>query len=223
MPPTAESHRAGTWPGVVDSQVLTSSYVDDVNRLADAAREGIWDSVFQLLDRSGSLGPNTWRVGGTSWYTPIHQVAWHGAETEVAERLIELGAWRSLRDSSGKRPVDIAEERGHRHLLPVLGAAAVSDHDRRRYGAWDRHLADLIAERTRQLGPVRFRPVPTEIVVLEGLEPLWFAYPGMYGGFALSVFKGRLLVESWSRVVGGSGQAHVITESGGVLVEEGFV
>lgn len=39
----------------------------------------------------------------------------------------------------------------------------------------------------------------------------------------MSIQRNRLIVESWSRVVGGSGQAHVITESGSVLVEEGFV
>jgi hypothetical protein len=32
-----------------------------------------------------------------------------------------------------------------------------------------------------------------------------------------------LAVESWSRVVGGSGQRHHITGDGVVLVEEGFV
>ena len=42
-------------------------------------------------------------------------------------------------------------------------------------------------------------------------------------GFAL--LKGQFLyVESWIRVVGGSGQAHVITHEGGVtLIDEGFV
>ena len=58
---------------------------------------------------------------------------------------------------------------------------------------------------------------------MEQLETLWVPYPGMYGGFSLSLHRGRLFVESWSRVAGGSGQAHVITESGCVLVEEGFV
>ena len=73
------------------------------------------------------------------------------------------------------------------------------------------------------VGTVRFRPVPTELLVMEQLETLWVPYPGMYGGFSLSVHRGRLVVESWSRVAGGSGQAHVITEHGCVMVEEGFV
>lgn len=65
--------------------------------------------------------------------------------------------------------------------------------------------------------------MPTELLAREQIDTLWFPYPGMYGGFGISLRRGRIMVESWSRVVGGSGQAHVITENGCVLVEEGFV
>ncbi|MCK6683895.1 MAG: hypothetical protein L6R30_15955 [Thermoanaerobaculia bacterium] len=55
----------------------------------------------------------------------------------------------------------------------------------------------------------------------------WFAVPGMYGGFSYWIEgRGRnikLISESWSRVVEGSGQRHEINTSGCVLVAEGFV
>lgn len=55
----------------------------------------------------------------------------------------------------------------------------------------------------------------------------WFAIPGMYGGFAYWLEGGgmttTLVTESWSRVIGGSGQRHEITVKGIKLVEEGFV
>jgi hypothetical protein len=55
----------------------------------------------------------------------------------------------------------------------------------------------------------------------------WFPVPGMYGGFSYKLFskngKPVLNSSSWSRVVGGSGQRHEITEDGYVLMEEGFV
>lgn len=215
--------RRGEWPGVEDPTALKPEVVHHSHRLADAAKAGDWASVFRLLDSSYWLGPNHWRIGGTSWFTPLHQSAWHGAPADVAERLVALGAWRSLRDSAGRRPVDVARARGHEHLLPVLESREVSDRLRQRYDAWDRRLDELVAERTASLDPVRYRPVPTEVVEIEGLESLWFAYPGMYGGFSISVYRARLFVESWCRVVGGSGQAHVITEGGCVLVDEGFV
>ncbi|WP_298575455.1 hypothetical protein [uncultured Luteimonas sp.] len=72
-------------------------------------------------------------------------------------------------------------------------------------------------------------------VVLPGLtapadatdDQEWFPIPGMYGGFSYG-WAGQssepmLVVESWSRVVGGSGQRHHITAAGCTLVEEGFV
>lgn len=99
----------------------------------------------------------------------------------MAAELIRRGAWRSLRNAAGERPIDIA------------------------------------------LKPVKFRPIPTEIIALEPRENLYFGYPGMCGGFSMSSVRDQLLVNSWIRIVGGSGQADVITESGCVLVGEGFV
>ncbi|MGO3211426.1 hypothetical protein [Brachybacterium sp. AOP29-B2-41] len=211
------------WQGVLDPDVLNGDLVDHAARLADAAKTGRWDTVLDLVEHGTWSTANQWRVTGRSWFTPLHQAAWLGAPVGVAERLLLAGAWRSLRTAEGGRPLDIARQRGHHHLLEALAVCDLGAADQRRVTAWDSHLADLIAERTRPLAPVCFRPVPTELLVVERMESLWVPYPGMYGGFSLSVHRDRLVVESWSRVAGGSGQAHVITESGCVLVEEGFV
>ncbi|MBM7500313.1 hypothetical protein JOD52_001153 [Brachybacterium muris] len=210
------------WQGVLDPDVLNDDLVEHSARLADAAKAGSWDTVLDLVEQGTWSTANQWRVTGRSWFTPLHQAAWLGAPVGVAERLLRAGAWRSLRTAEGGRPLDIARQRGHHHLLEALAVRDLGAADQRRVTAWDSHLADLIAERTRPLAPVRFRPVPTELLVVERMESLWVPYPGMYGGFSLSVHRDRLVVESWSRVAGGSGQAHVITESGSVMVEEGF-
>lgn len=211
------------WPGVTDTEVFKEGYLADVDRLADAARAGRWAEVLGLLDAQAMISPNQWRISGSSLFSPLHQAAWLGAPNEVVDQLVRRGAWRSLRNANGDRPIDIAERRGHDHLRESLDVQQTSERQQQKFAAWDRHLADLIATRTESLDPVRFRPVPTEIIAVEPLETLWFRYPGMYGGFGMSVHRDRLFIESWSRVVGGSGQAHVITESGCVLVEEGFV
>jgi hypothetical protein len=56
---------------------------------------------------------------------------------------------------------------------------------------------------------------------------MWFPVPGMYGGFSYRLeaagVEAKLVSESWSRVVGGSGQRHEVTSEGSRLVEEGFV
>jgi hypothetical protein len=215
--------RGGEWLGCLDRTVYNESLVADSDRLADAARAGDWPAVFRVLDDSQWIGVNQWRVGGKSWFAPLHQAAWHGADLEVVDGLLARGAWRSLRAASGKLPVDIARERGHAHLLDRLGLPETPSHEAERYTAWDKHLQRLVESRIAGLEPVPLRYVSTEVVAREDLRPLWFPVPGMYGGFSIEVFKGRLFVESWSRVVEGSGQAHVITTAGAVLVDEGFV
>ena len=211
------------WPGVMDTEALEAGHFKQVDRLADAAKAGNWTEVFRLLGSSRRLSVNQWRIGGKSWFTPLHQAAWLGASADVVRQLIRLGAWPSLRNADGDRAVDIAAKLGHHHLLEPLAVREPKENDLRKFGAWDRHLAELIAERTRTLRPVEYRRVPTEVVEVEQLESLWFGYPGMYGGFAVSISRSRLFVESWSRIVGGSRQAHVITEEGCALVEAGSV
>jgi hypothetical protein len=70
---------------------------------------------------------------------------------------------------------------------------------------------------------------------LPELEPLlelaspkmWFPVPGMMGGFSYWLeetgVNAKLVSESWSRGVGGSGQRHIITSEGSTLEAEGFV
>jgi hypothetical protein len=58
-------------------------------------------------------------------------------------------------------------------------------------------------------------------------EPEWFPIDGMYGGFSYRLARRstglHLIVESWSRVVGGSGMRHRISSTEVILEEEGFV
>ena len=58
-------------------------------------------------------------------------------------------------------------------------------------------------------------------------DPLWFAIDGMHGGFRFwwdpSAKRLRLMTESWSRVVAGSGQLHEVTAVGARLLGQGFV
>lgn len=54
-------------------------------------------------------------------------------------------------------------------------------------------------------------------------EPGWFAVEGMYGGFKYELRKiddkPVLIVDSWNRVIGGSGYTHEITANAIKLVE----
>ncbi|MGW5106839.1 hypothetical protein [Nocardia sp. NPDC004123] len=56
---------------------------------------------------------------------------------------------------------------------------------------------------------------------------MWITVPGMCGGFSIKPSQPgttpELTVESWCRVVGGSGQRYVVRPNGFDLVDMGFV
>lgn len=220
------------WDCVIDRGDLTDEIVRARDRLADAARQARWNGVFALLDDRtdpappGVLTINSSRVGGRSGWSPLHQAAHHGADDEVVEEMLRRGAWRSLQSSDGETPADVAARRGHERLIDRLRV------DRDERPIWDIQLADLetylsalITVRTRQLGKSWRMPQLGPLVELPGAH-VWCPIPGMYGGFAYRWLdpedRRTLAMESWSRIVGGSGQRHHITGDGVALVEEGF-
>lgn len=94
--------------------------------------------------------------------------------------------------------------------------------------AMEHHFHRLIAERVAEFRLDTPRRVPKiEAPFPTAGTPLWFPVPGMHGGFSYWLENRReeaaLVVESWSRVLGGSGQRHEITAGGTALLEEGFV
>jgi hypothetical protein len=86
----------------------------------------------------------------------------------------------------------------------------------------------LIRSRARE-GRIKVPEALPEITsdLLAEAKPRWFAVTGMYGGFNYRLIEKdghlELITESWSRVVGGSGMRHSITEKEIILREAGFV
>lgn len=93
--------------------------------------------------------------------------------------------------------------------------------------AIERHFHALIRERCAALVDEHGVALPSIAGLAVGADkPAWFPVPGMYGGFAyrLAIEEGKvaLVVESWSRVIEGSEQRHVVTENGYRLAESGL-
>jgi hypothetical protein len=203
-----------TWNGVLlDRDQYSPSFVRAGDRLAVAAKVGDWDAVWAALDQgeqSGGPDVNQWRPGGTSWFTPLHQAAWLGAPEGVVGELLRRGAWKTVIDSGGRRPVDVARERGHQRLEQILEPAFERSGRPRDdiLGSLNGQLAALIADVARPAlqktgASVRY---PDVVLMFEDAGPdrIWFPIPGMAGGFSIELHGGRIHVESWSRVVGGS-------------------
>lgn len=221
-----EARVSAEWDGITRGATLHAGHAAMRHALADAARAYDWPRALALLRENPAL-VNTARPDGDALFAPLHQAAHGGAPRPVVDEIVGLGAWRTLRNGRGEIPADIAARRGHRHLAEILRPVLVrpvADGDLARMQAG---FHALIRERAADL-------VDRHALRLPELEPLrevesvriWFAVPGMYGGFAYELRaegEPHLLVESWSRVVGGSGQRHVIGAGGTRLVAEGFV
>ena len=108
------------WDGITLARTVSNEETVIRHSLADAAKYADWVRVFDLLSEQEERFVNFTRLDGSSWYAPLHQAAWHGAPVEIVRRLIQKGAWRALRNAKGERAVDVAERRGHRHLLEGL-------------------------------------------------------------------------------------------------------
>ncbi len=215
------------WDGVTRTNTLNGRVAPIRQALADAARGCDWFRVLDLISAHRDY-VNCTRLDGTSLSTPLHQAAHGGAPVEVARRLIELGAWRTLRNAEGDRPVDVAARRRHGHLLDVLTPEYKHHVPLDILAEIQRHFHALIRERAE-------RDVEAHALRLPELEPLlelerpfmWFPVPGMCGGFSFGLeetgHEAKLIASSWCRIVGGSGQCHEITVEGCTLIDEGFV
>jgi hypothetical protein len=213
------------WDGITRAETLREDAARSRHALADAARSYNWPVVFELLSVQGEL-INTTRLGGLSWYTPLHHAAHGDAPVEVVQRLVGLGAWRTLGNARGERAVDVAERRGHRHLVGVLTPEYKRDVPLGVLLKIQAHFHAVIRARAESHIQEHGLRLPELAPLLELERPqTWFPVPGMYGGFSYRLeaagVEAKLVSESWCRVVGGSGQRHEITSAGSQLVEDG--
>jgi hypothetical protein len=215
------------WDGITQSGALSEKATNARNAIADAAKSYNWPTVFKLISEDKDF-VNSSRLGGTSLYAPLHQAAHAGASAEIVQRFIELGAWRTLLNSRGERAVDVAERMGHRHLLKLLEPVLKHHVPIGVLLKIQSNFHAIIRGRIDQDFPNHELRLPELEPLLELDQPhMWFAVPGMCGGFSYRLqstgVDAKLVVESWSRVVDGSGQRHEITSKHSRLVEEGFV
>ncbi|MEU9376237.1 ankyrin repeat domain-containing protein [Streptomyces sp. NPDC048255] len=210
------------WDGVTTRDVYPDDVLARRDLLADAARDGDWQRVFEQLGQNPDW-VNATRVGGRSGFAPLHQAAWHGAQDAVAV-LVGCGAWRTLPTADGERALDIAVARGHKSVSALLQPLVRHPLPSATLHALEGRLHELIRADSHGLADRHRLKLPALAVLTELAEPrMHFPVPGMYGGFSYWLEGDSLVTESASRVVGGSGRRHRITTGATELVAEGFV
>jgi hypothetical protein len=214
------------WDGVTKREDCSADFLAMRDEVANAAHDYQWPVLLQRLERTPAL-VNSWRLGGTAWYTPLHQAADGDAPVDVVERMLAMGAWRTMPTAARARAVDIARDRGHDQLVSLLEPRILRPVDAASLDQIQAHFHDVIRARLAPLKRVSAMRLPELCLLTEhAAATCWFAVPGLYGGFKFHLEGDRqpmLIVESWSRVVAGSGQRHEITATGARLVDEGFV
>jgi hypothetical protein len=166
------------WDGVTTRDVYKPAIVEARDRLADAARSNDWVRVLEALE-TRSKWVNATRLGSRSGYAPLHQAAWHGADREVVLRLLDLGAWRTLRTSSGERAADIAMARRHAHLADLLEPVVIQQVPAGTLAALERRFHVLIEEVTDGLA-ARLQLKLPQLEILTELSPgacMYFPFP----------------------------------------------
>ena len=206
---------------------MSDALVSAGHRLADAAKAGDWPAVTKVLDHEWSwLVINQWRPGGTAWFTALHQSAWTAHPATSSQN-----CWKGrAADPAGLEGADGVRRGGrarpHTGVAGTAAAAALAA-DAGEDRALDARLAELIDGRVRgrvfegDLGKVLRYP-PVEILHELPGQRVWFPLPAKYG-FHIELQRGALEVKSWCGLVEGSGQAHLVTPEGSVLVDQGFV
>ena len=215
------------WDGIVHSKMLSEDENRTRQSLADAARRHDWKHVLLILKSCNNL-VNTTRPDGASFYTPLHQTAYGGAPEPIVLSLLDLGAWRTLQNARGERPVDVAMRRGHTHLLDTLAPDLKRRVPPGTLLKVQEHFHAVINSRAGELVRRAGLRLPQLAPLMElGNVGIWFPIPGMAGGFAYRLAsdgaEAMLVCDSWSRMADGSGERHEVTSSGSRLVEEGFV
>jgi len=215
------------WDGVTKTGLLTEDGARLRQELAKASKNYHWPHVLKVISENREL-VNATRPGGHSLYAPLHQAAHGGAPKEVVDQLIRYGAWRTLQNSIGERPIDVAVRQGHKSLAAQLEPQYKHHVPIGVLLKIQAHFHVVILGRAKQLVDGQSLRLPELEPLLELEKPsMWFPVPGMYGGFSYRLetcgVTAELISESWCRVSGGSGQRHAIGSAGSKLVEEGFV
>lgn len=214
------------WDGIAQAaeSFLSPDLIQARHALADAAKRYDWRAVVELLDESPQL-VNTTRPGGASLFAPLHQAAYGNAPTEVIKDLVARGAWRTLENARGERPVDVAVRRGHTEAATELEPRLVRVVPHGVLMKVQQHFHVVIRSEVAKL-------VDRHTLRLPELQPLleadrdkrfFFQVPGMYGGFFYRLAEegvaAKLVVIASSRM--GGSRTYEVAPEGSVSVSEG--
>lgn len=226
----APKRSTGYWDPYVRADDLTEESRRIRFSTAAAAKRGEWDRFLAPFQEKKPgefpLAPNLIVPDGRLLPAPLHLAAQCGAPLEVVQELTDLGAWRTLQNARGERPVDVAARCGHDYLLKAL------EPEYRMRIPWGllRQIEHELHEMMRDYLERQFksRPLKTYSLRLPQVEPalesaidaIYMDIPATYGtstfnfSFNSGAAQAMLVVFGVCRVSGGSEEKYEITQAG---------
>ena len=196
-------------------------------KAADLGSTYQWPELLEFLKTRETL-VNSCRlpVGKSSCVdlcTPLHYAAKGGAPKDVFEELVKLGASKTLKNSSRETAYDVGKKNGlSEEILKVIDVPQDLLEKETEIEKMESGLHKVILGRAKTAITESGQQLP-QVAFLYEFGDLWYPVSGMYGGFHISTHDKGIQSVSFCRVVGGSGQRHVIDRQGKAkLVEEGF-
>lgn len=191
-----------SWRGRIPEGELDPWYRDYWARVSESS----WEAALSRIAEKPDLCLNSCYPLDRSEDTVLHRAAGTGAPEGVVRRLLELGAWRGLRNARGERPVDTAARCGHAHLARLLTPRYRLRVAEGALMKLEEHLHVLVREQLRgAYEPIaRGLRLPQLEPLLERPEDWRLDFPHWYGGFNYWFARGGddpVLAVSWAQRV----------------------
>ncbi|KAI9678560.1 MAG: hypothetical protein M1817_005617 [Caeruleum heppii] len=192
---SADVSSSPLWYSIVEYETTesTNPYVAFRRDLAYNAYNGRWEELIGTLDLATRMFGENWvncsRLqapfeGHTApGWTPLHQVAFIGASPSVAQKLIDLGAWRTLRTlrtnpaerpHQNMSPLEIARTLGHSWLFDVLAPRILHHVPASTLVALQTRFHDLIKATLGEFTLRRLRLPELEVLTELKKAGMWF-------------------------------------------------
>jgi ADP-ribosyl-[dinitrogen reductase] hydrolase len=210
------------WNGVIHR--ITSKSHAGGDGLLPALEARDWGALLRLVRETPTLVNTVYRKGRSTFHL-LHEVARRNAPADLVHELVRLGAFRTVADSAGQTPIDVAMKNGAHDLAWALQPTIVNPLEPRRVAFIQELFHGLIRAVMLGYNISDELWLPQLSILTEAKDQkIWFPIPGMYGGFHfwLEQPSGPVLIaDHWCRVFAGSDMRHRITPTEVILVEEG--
>lgn len=197
------------WNGTTKYGTYSKDYESTVQTMFKKLKSCDWDSVIEIASRDIGL-VNCIRPGSDSWYTILHGAARGGASHEVVKKIIELGAFLTMKTSNGETASDLAQKFGHDDLIPLLTPKFCFEIDQNALKSMESNFHSLIRKKTEDLISKHSLRLPDLNILIEipQNEKIYYPIPGMMGGvlfsFKIKDKRAFLNVQIESRMWGGA-------------------